>query len=258
MSAPEAPADLGRSDYGDLTGEQVAALDRAAAENGVSVVQLMEIAGWQVARWIFAILGGSPSTVLVVAGHGNNGGDGLVVARHLRTWGFPVEVALIAEPDLLVGLPASQLAAARASGVAITPVPGGDVAIAAIGRAAVVVDAILGTGVRSDPRPRQAEAISRLPADRTLAIDIPSGLDATTGKPGVPTVLAARTCTLAAMKAGLWSPEGRAHAGEITVADIGLPAAAWAASGLVAPRLVRGGQLLPLPTDTREDPDPAP
>ena len=133
MSAHEAPADLGRSDYGDLTGEQVAALDRAAAENGVSVVQLMEIAGWQVARWIFAILGGSPTGILVVAGHGNNGGDGLVAARHLRTWGFRVEVALIAEPDRLAGLPSSQLAAARASGVKITLVPEGDVAMAAIG-----------------------------------------------------------------------------------------------------------------------------
>jgi hypothetical protein len=53
------------------------------------------------------------------------------------------------------------------------------------------------------------------------------------------------------MKAGLWTAAGQAHAGEVTVADIGMPAAAWAASGLVAPRLVRGGQLLSLPTDTR-------
>jgi NAD(P)H-hydrate epimerase len=251
MSGRGTPGAAERADYGDLTAEQGAALDRAAAAHGVSVVQLMEVAGWQVARWVFAILGGTPAAVLVVAGHGNNGGDGLVAARHLRTWGFPVEVALIAEPDRLGPLPSGQLAAARAAGAALTPVPAGDIGIDAIARASVVLDAILGTGLRGDPRPHQAEAISRLPRGRTLAIDIPSGLDATTGTPGAPTVRAARTCTLTAMKAGLWTAAGQAHAGEVTVADIGMPAAAWAASGLVAPRLVRGGQLLSLPTDTR-------
>jgi len=246
-----APGAAGRADYGDLTGEQAAGLDGAAAQRGASVVQLMEVAGWQVARWVFASFGGRPEAVFVVAGHGNNGGDGLVAARHPRSWGFPVEVALVADPDQLGSLVSGQLAAARAAGVAVAAVPDGEVAAAAMERAAAVVDAILGTGLRGDPRPPQARAISRLPADRTLAVDVPSGLDATTGAAGDPTVRAIRTCTLTAMKRGLWSPTGRAHAGEITVADIGMPATAWAATGLAAPRLVRGGQLLSLPTDTR-------
>ena len=240
-------AEQAKDDYGALTGEQQTLLDHAAAERGVSVVQLMEVAGWQVARWIFRSLGGQPAPLLVVAGQGNNGGDGLVAARHLWTWGFPVEVALVADPDRLVEVVAGQLGAARGLDIPVAVVPGGEVPAATLDRARLVVDAILGTGLRGDPRPRQAEAISRLPSDRTVSIDVPSGLDAGAGVAGAPTVRALRTCTLTAMKSGLWTPTGRRHAGEVTVADIGMPRAAWAAVGLRSPRLVTGGELVPVP-----------
>jgi NAD(P)H-hydrate epimerase len=244
-----------RRAYGSLTSEQQSALDRAAVEQGVSVLQLMEVAGWQVARWLYAMTGGRPAPVLVVAGHGNNAGDGLVAARQLLTWGFPVAIALIAEPDGLAEPVASHLGAVRALGATIEVVPGGHVP-ARLLEAPIVVDAILGSGIRGDPRPPQATAIALLPADRTVAIDLPSGLDATTGVAGNPTVRAVRTCTLTAMKAGLWTPTGRRHAGQITVADIGMPAAAWSAAGLAAPTLVRGGELLTIPTDTVADAAP--
>ncbi|MGA3185186.1 MAG: NAD(P)H-hydrate epimerase [Candidatus Dormibacteria bacterium] len=239
-----------RNRYGNLSSEQQSTLDRAATAQGVSVLQLMEIAGWQVARWLSATTDGQRDLVLVVAGSGNNGGDGLVAARHLHTWGFPVRVALVAEPDRLGELPALHLGALRTMGVPVTAHPDGDLPSELLDAAATVVDALLGTGARGDPRPPLARAISRLPAGRTVAVDIPSGLDATTGTPGTPTVHALRTCALTAMKAGLWTAEGRRHAGEITVADIGMPTAAWAAAGLAPPTLVRGGELLTIPTDT--------
>lgn len=249
----EARSDAGmeaRSRYGSLTSEQQSSMDRAATTQGVSVLQLMEIAGWQVARWLSAGIGGGRRPVLVVVGHGNNGGDGLVAARHLQTWGFPVRIALVAAPDRLGELTALHLSALRSMGVPVTAHPDGDLPLALLDAAGTVVDALLGTGVRGDPRPSQARAISRLPIDRTVAIDIPSGLDATTGTPGAPTVHALRTCTLTAMKAGLWTSVGRRYAGAITVADIGMPTAAWAAAGLTPPTLVRGGELLTIPTDT--------
>jgi NAD(P)H-hydrate epimerase len=252
MSSTRAQA---RRAYGSLTSEQQSALDRAAAALGVGVLQLMEIAGWQVARWLYAAVAGRPATILVVAGHGNNGGDGLVAARHLLTWGCPVAVALVADPERLGEPAALHLRAVRALGAAVDTVPDGRLPSALLDSAEIVVDALLGTGVRGDPRPPQAEAIARLPAARTHAIDVPSGLDATTGTPGTPTVLAARTCTLTAMKAGLWTAPGRHHAGEITVADIAMPAAAWAAAGLTPPALVRGGELLTIPTDTGREED---
>jgi NAD(P)H-hydrate epimerase len=239
-----------RSRYGDLTSEEQSRLDRAATAQGVSVLQLMEIAGWQVARWVFAATAGRRDPVLVVVGHGNNGGDGLVAARHLLTWGLPVRVALVAEPERLGELLTLHLGALRTLGATVTEHPGGDLPPELVGAAGTVIDALLGTGVRGDPRPPQARAIALLPAGRTFAIDVPSGLDATTGTPGTPTVRALRTCTLTAMKAGLWTPAGRRHAGEITVADIGMPTAAWAAVGLAPPTLVRGGELLTIPADT--------
>ena len=239
-----------RSQYGELTSEQQSSLDRAATTQGLSVLQLMEIAGWQVARWVFATAASRGDPVLVVAGHGNNGGDGLVAARHLLTWGLPVTVVLVAEPDRLGELSTLHLGALRALGATVTAHPDGDLPWELVGAAGTVIDALLGTGVRGDPRPSQARAISLLPADRTVSIDVPSGLDATTGTPGTPTVRALRTCTLTAMKAGLWTAAGRRHAGQITVADIGMPTAAWAAAGLTPPTLVRGGELLTIPTDT--------
>jgi ADP-dependent NAD(P)H-hydrate dehydratase / NAD(P)H-hydrate epimerase len=75
---------------------------------------------------------------------------------------------------------------------------------------------------------------------------VPSGLDATTGEAHQPCVRAAATCTLTAMKRGLWTPSGRAQAGAIVVADIGMPVAAWRAAGLQAPHQVRGGELIEL------------
>lgn len=236
-----------RGDYGDLTAEEQARLDGAAGEAGVGVMQLMEIAGWQVARWVFALCGGGREPLLVVAGRGNNGGDGLVAARHLRTWGAAVEVALVAEVDSLGELGAVHLAAVRSLGVPVHAVPGGDLPPSLVDRAALVVDALLGTGARGDPRPAQAEAIRRLPAGRTVSVDVPSGLDASSGVPGDPTVRAVQTCTLTAMKRGLWSAAGREHAGEVTVADIGMPSSAWSSARLRAPALVRGGVLLRVP-----------
>ncbi|HYA00306.1 MAG TPA: NAD(P)H-hydrate epimerase [Candidatus Binatia bacterium] len=244
-----AAADRLRLDYGDLTGPQQTALDRAAGELGVDVIQLMEVAGWQVARWIFLSTSGVPIPILVVSGHGNNGGDGLVAARHLWSWGFAVEVALVAEAGSLGAVVAKQLRAVQAIGLPVVEVPGGELPLEMVQRAHLVVDALLGTGVRGDPRPQQAAAIRRMPPERTVSIDIPSGLDATAGTAGQPTVRALRTCTLTAMKTGLWGEPGGLRAGEITVADIGMPARAWRSAGLEPPRLVRGGALLRVPDE---------
>src|SRR5438105_10581902 len=70
-----------RARFGSLRSEDVAALDRAAQEIGISTLQLMEIAGWQVARCAWHMVNERPATIAVVAGRGNNGGDGLVAAR---------------------------------------------------------------------------------------------------------------------------------------------------------------------------------
>jgi NAD(P)H-hydrate epimerase len=121
-----------------------------------------------------------------------------------------------------------------------------------VASAIAVLDGLLGTGLSADPREPQASAIRALNATgmRVFSIDVPSGLDATTGRVPAACVRANLTCTLAAMKTGLWAPSARAVAGSIVVADIGMPRAAWERCGLTPPAEVRGGGLSPLPSVT--------
>jgi hydroxyethylthiazole kinase-like uncharacterized protein yjeF len=234
------------AEFGDLTSEQVARLDAAALDCGVSTLQLMEIAGWQVARCAWQQIGSHSGAITVVAGHGNNGGDGLVAARHLATWGCAVQVVVVADESRVGGLVRDHIAAARQCGVDVTVSADAGAAQSAIAGAMLVIDAILGTGLQRAPRELQAAAIRALNAGKApvLSVDIPSGLDATTGEAFDPCVRATLTCTLTAMKHGLWNGDGSAHGGELWVADIGVPATAWERVGLRRPAGVTGGELV--------------
>jgi NAD(P)H-hydrate epimerase len=189
----------------------------------------------------------APARVAVVAGRGNNGGDGLVAARHLAAWGCSVHAVVVAEGRTsLKQIVATHLEAAQTSGVH-TGFAADAVAVRdAMRGSALVVDALLGTGLRGAPREQDAAAIVAMEHTHLLSVDVPSGIDATTGEAHQPAVRAAATCTLTAMKQGLWTATGRAHAGTLVVADIGMPVAAWRAAGLEAPHGVRGGDLLDL------------
>jgi NAD(P)H-hydrate epimerase len=230
---------------GDLDSEEVARLDAAAVECGVSTLQLMEVAGWQVARCAWQRLRGA-APISVIAGYGNNGGDGLVAARHLATWGCGVRVLVLASEQRVTGIVAGHVLSARRCGVdvAIDADPGAVHGVVA--RSELVLDAILGTGLRSAPREPQASAIRTINHSeiQVLSVDVPSGLDAATGEAFDPTVRAALTCTLTAMKHGLRRGDGPREAGEIWVADIGMPAAAWRRAGLLQPAGVTGGELV--------------
>lgn len=231
---------------GDLTSEQVARLDAAALECGVTTLQLMEVAGWQVARCAWHHLGNRPADIGVIAGHGNNGGDGLVAARHLMTWGCTVRVVVVADELRLQGVVLDHVVAARACGIDVRVDIDAAAVITATSSATLVIDALLGTGLRSAPRDPQAAAIRALNGTGRpiLSVDVPSGLDATTGDAFDPCVRATLTCTLTAMKQGLRSSGAAEYAGAMWVADIGMPSAAWRRAGLVQPPDVTGGELV--------------
>jgi hydroxyethylthiazole kinase-like uncharacterized protein yjeF len=231
--------------FGSLTSDEAARLDAAALQLGVDIAQLMEVAGFQVARCVWRILGRRPAPVHVVAGHGHNGGDGLVAARHLAGWGCTVTAAVLGDGDALDPLLRQQRAAAIGSGVAVNVSERAADVLAGSADAAVVVDALLGTGLREPPRPSYAEVIAGV-RGTVLSVDVPSGLDATTGSAPGAAVRAHTTCTLAGMKRGLWNPAARAYCGEIVVADIGMPQRAWQSCGLAAPTSLRGGRLVTL------------
>jgi NAD(P)H-hydrate epimerase len=205
----------------------------------------MEVAGWQVARCAWQHLGGAAG-VSVIAGYGNNGGDGLVAARHLATWGCGVRVLVLGDEARVIGIVADHVLSARNCGVDVVIDASPAAVHGVVAQSELVIDAILGTGLRSAPREPQAEAIrliNELPVP-VLSVDVPSGLDATTGEAFDPTVRAALTCTLTAMKRGLGRGDGPRQAGEIWVADIGMPAVAWRQAGLPQPAAVTGGELV--------------
>jgi len=201
-------------------------IDRVAIQElGVPSLTLMDRAGRAVAEAAEA-LAGPRGRVLVVAGGGNNGGDGYVAGRLLRGAGRDARVlALVPAARLSPDARAVREQAERA-GVPVDDV--GELAPLETGVGDVVVDALLGTGLARAPEGAFARAIERIEAARisgarVLAVDVPSGLSADTGRPPGACVRADRTITFAFLKRGLVLHPGAALAGEVLVADIGIP-----------------------------------
>lgn len=197
--------------------EQQRAVDAWAIEQrGIPSLDLMERAGAGLADLVRRRA--PDGRVAVVVGKGNNGGDGLVVARLLRQAGREVDVLLLGDPADLRGDARANLE--RLPGEPPRPFAAGELA-----DAAVIVDAILGTGFSGDPREPARSAIEAINAQAALVIacDVPSGVDASTGEVVGVAVRAAATATFHAAKPGLWIAPGKAHAGDVVVIDIGIP-----------------------------------
>ena len=208
-----------------LTAGEMAEADRfAIATVGMSIDSLMENAGAKTAEIARHVLGGDMDgrIVDVLVGRGNNGGDGLVAARHLHNWGAHVRVTLAEGREALRDVPARQLAAIEKMGITVGPQEGGQ-------KAELILDALLGYGSRGSPREPLAGLIRRANSSKipVLAVDIPSGLDATTGEPGEPCIAARATVTFGLPKAGFLDPRASALVGELHEADISLPRAVY-------------------------------
>jgi len=201
------------------------ALDRKAIEEtGIPAAALMENAGRAVADEAERMAPDGP--IAIVCGHGANGGDGFVAARHLYNRNVPVRVVAL-EADRLAG---EALANFRALGAcrlpvhALTPgdLPGIRLALAG---SRLVVDALFGTGLAGtlrDPWPALIELLNGLGIP-ILAVDIPSGLDCDTGQPLGAAIRAAKTVSMHAPKVGFSRGRGAEFTGAVVVADIGIP-----------------------------------
>ena len=200
-----------------LTNAEMAQADRRTIANGVPGVRLMEQAGSAVADAVMA-RERAGCRVIVVAGPGNNGGDGFVAARLLAERGYAVEVMLVGELARLKGDAA--LAAKRWKGPVSTADP------ASLAGAQVIIDALFGAGldrpVEGLPR-AMIEALNAQPAP-VVAVDLPSGINGTSGAIMGAAVKAARTVTFFRKKPGHVLLPGRLHCGAVSVADIGIPA----------------------------------
>src|ERR1019366_5908734 len=204
-----------------LDAERMRAVDRWAIERqGVPSLELMERAGEGLARVAAAMA--PEGRIVVVVGKGNNGGDGLVAARLLRAGGREVDVLAAGEPGEFSGDARANLERLAEP----APLELSSDAIAA--DAALVIDALLGTGASGAPRGSVARAIEAIRGGgaAVLAADVPSGVDASSGEVAGVAVAAAATATFHAAKPGLWIEPGRAHAGRVSVLDIGMAAGA--------------------------------
>jgi len=205
-----------------LTAEEMAEADRMSIEDyGIGVIALMENAGVATAQVARKMLGGDvrDRRVCCLVGRGNNGGDGLVAARHLHNWGAGVRVVLAGNKSDLRDVPAQQMGIVDRMGIPVVSQGEG------FGDPEVLVDALLGYGSRGSPREPVASLIRESNASKVpvLAVDIPSGLDATSGEPGEPTIEAKATVTFGLPKTGFLNPKARRHIGELYLADISMP-----------------------------------
>jgi len=206
-----------------LTAAQVREVDALAeARFGLPVEWLMEAAGWQVARFC-------EGRTAVVCGPGSNGGDGFAAARHLHRWGRLHSVSALDRPGLK-GAAAREAEALEAAGVPILDELD-------LGDSEVILYAIFGSGLNRPPRDRAAEWITAVnrAGRRVVAVDVPSGLGSDDGVAHQPAVRADLTVTLGLPKAGLLVRDGPALAGEIWLADIGIPPQAYAMVGAGMP-----------------------
>ena len=210
-----------------VTAAQMREADRLAVEEfGLGILQMMENAGRSLSENVWEIQPGCHGPTVILAGGGGNGGGGLCCARHLHNREMEVHVVLDRDVTALGAAARSQLRTLQAA--CVMPLDP-DAAEKAIREAPVVVDALIGYGLRAAPTGRTAELIewcSRY-ARRVLSLDIPSGRDATTGKAPGAAIRPERTLTLALPKIGLTGVDG-----ELYLADIGIPPALYGRLGL--------------------------
>ncbi len=243
-----------------LSRDQIRLLDRHAIDVcKVPSLVLMENAGRGAAEVIEGRLSQKPGRVVIVAGPGNNGGDGFVVARRLSLRGHDVRVFLAGTRDRLKGDALANHDAWVGVGGAVDVVGELDVerVRAETSTAHVVVDALFGTGLDRAITGFNAKLVEVMDAvrDRLVALDVPSGMDANTGQALGPVLRARDTVTFAFSKLGLATSIGAERAGRVTVVDIGVPDAlhrAVGASALLLEPSDVAGWLVPRGTATHK------
>jgi NAD(P)H-hydrate epimerase len=211
-----------------VTSETMRAIDSECIDKlGIPGLKLMENAGVGTVRFIERELGPQKDrTVTVVCGKGNNGGDGFVIARELRRSGASVSVYLVGHRDDVSGDARTNLGRLGLENV-VELSDGRSIAgfVEVMTKSDFIVDAVFGTGFNGVPRGLSGTVIGQMNAcgRPVLAVDVPSGLNATTGIAEGECVNAAWTCTMGLSKRGFYMDHGRACVGKLHVVDIGVP-----------------------------------
>jgi NAD(P)H-hydrate epimerase len=200
------------------------AIETNAKYFGISRLQLMENAGSRVADQIASRFKPTKTRIAIFCGLGGNGGDGLVAARHLLSQGFRIEVVLAGKPtDITSEETRINLNALQSLAGSINIHEAIDSSLIPDVKADVIVDALLGTGLKGTPRPPVTQLISKINAMKAfkVAVDVPSGINSDTGEAFGEAVKADVTITFHKPKIGL--EKAGKYVGELVVALIGLP-----------------------------------
>lgn len=216
----------------NLTTEQMIEVDRLMIEEyGILLIQMMENAGRDLATQAKRMLTKelSDRKIVILCGTGNNGGGGMVAARHLHNWGAQVWTPLVGDQKSLKEVPSHQWATLQKMGLS-----GMKPALDLPEQPDLIIDAIIGYGLHGNPRGAAVDWINwgNNQESAILALDTPSGLDTTSGFPGSPCIRATATLTLGLPKIGLHSSQAKPYVGDLYLADIGVPPELYQRIGL--------------------------
>jgi len=236
-----------------VTAQEMREVDRLMVEEfGIGPLQMMEHAGRNLTEIARTLLGGrlSGRKIVVLVGPGNNGGGGMVAARHLANAGASVVVVLAQDPARLREIPAHQYATLFRMGVrsVVFDAAGAETLTVCLGPCDLVIDALLGYSLDGPPRGKIAEIIRQANGSGRpiLALDLPSGLHPDTGEIGNPCIRAHATLTLALPKRGLLAPTAKPYVGRLWVGDISVPLALYKRLGFEVGPLFSRAPVIPL------------
>lgn len=218
-----------------VTADQMREVDRLVAyQYGIQVVQLLESAGRALARIARSLLDGKvlKRKIIVLAGSGKNAAGGMAAARNLHNWGANVMVALATHEDALKRSAMNQLNILKSMDLSIEEASG--LSVARLRNIDLIIDALLGYGAQGAPSAEFASVIDLANKSKKpiLSLDIPSGMDATTGQVYDSVIRATATLTIAYPKTGLVMDESAKYIGDLWLADVGIPPETFAKAGL--------------------------
>ncbi len=236
-----------------LTTEQMIEVDRLMIEEyHIELIQMMENAGRNLALLAKRMLDDDimDRPIVVLAGRGNNGGGGLVAARHLLNWGAWVQVITSYSQDGYAGVPLHQLSILQAMGAPLAWAEEGW----ELPPCDLVIDAVIGYGLRGNPRGQARELIHLANSSLAtiLSLDAPSGIDTASGAVFDPHIRAAATMTLALPKSGFLQQDALAASGELFLADISVPPGLYEHIDLDVPPLFSRDTVVPVNVEKGE------
>ena len=233
-----------------ITADQMRLVDELAVNKyGILLEEMMELAGYHLTELAYAIMKKSLKNkkIVVLAGEGNNGGGGLVAARHLHNRGADVHIILSTGTGLKAAVK-GRLKTLKELKLPILHHKREDESCKILSKAHLIIDALIGYGLRSEPKYPVSQLIEYVNDNRStvLSLDVPTGIDSKKGNIYNRCIRADHTMTLALPKEGLLKENARSHIGSLYLADIGIPGAIYKELGLDIGGIFQHGSIIKL------------